>query len=115
MTAPDPIALRARYSTLLRAELAELQQRSRDTGAARAPVMLDQQSVGRVSRMDALQHQAMAQGQQARRDARIKAIHAALQRLEEEDFGWCDECGEPIAAKRLDLDPTVMRCIDCAR
>ena len=75
--------------------------------------MLEQQSVGRLSRQDALQQQAMAKAQEQRRGAEIRRIDAALKRLEEGDFGYCDECGEEIAARRLDIDPTTLRCVDC--
>lgn len=78
-------------------------------------VTLDQQSVGRLSRIDALQRQAMAQATARRRDARRAQIHAALARLEEGEFGYCTECGDEIDAARLDLDPAVARCLSCAR
>lgn len=81
---------------------------SRDT------VTLDQQSVGRLSRMDALQGQAMAQATHARRQQMRARIAAALARLDAGEFGWCESCGEPIAARRLELDPTVTRCVGCA-
>jgi DnaK suppressor protein len=79
-----------------------------------AVVELDQSKVGRLSRMDAMQAQAMAQESVARRDAKLKGIAAALQRLADGDFGWCDECGEAIADARLEIDPTVTLCIGCA-
>jgi DnaK suppressor protein len=91
-----------------------LRAESERTRADRSPVLLDQQSVGRLSRMDALQQQAMASAQDARRKARLRAIKAALARLEAGDFGWCEDCGEFIGTKRLDLDPTLMRCVSCA-
>jgi len=81
---------------------------SRDT------VTLDQQSVGRLSRMDALQGQAMAQATHARRRQMRARIAAALQRLDDGEFGWCEGCGEPIAPRRLELDPTLTRCVGCA-
>ena len=80
----------------------------------RAAVELDQQSVGRLSRMDAMQRQAMAQATMRRRAARAARIRAALERIEEEEFGWCQDCGEPIARARLDLDPTIATCVSCA-
>ena len=95
-------------------EAAELRAADRDTSADRAPVELDQTSVGRLSRMDALQQQAMAAAQSRRRAGRLKAIDAALKRIDEDEFGWCDQCGEEIAPGRLALDPTVMRCVACA-
>lgn len=81
----------------------------------RAPVTLDQQSVGRLSRMDALQVQEMAKASEARRQARLRQIQTALQRLDEGDFGECLNCGETIGAKRLELDPAVATCIICAK
>ena len=82
--------------------------------AGQKTVELDQCAVGRLSRMDALQGQAMAQATQARRDATRKRIAAALARMETGAFGYCRECGEEIAEKRLALDPTVPTCISCA-
>ena len=111
----DEKALRARFEPLLRAELASLADASGATTDDRKPVELDQQSVGRLSRMDALQGQAMAAALEARRAGRSKAIVAALARMDEGEFGFCEDCGEPIALKRLELDPTVMRCVSCAR
>lgn len=80
----------------------------------RETVVLDQQSVGRLSRMDALQRQAMAEANQRRRAARRRRIDAALKRIDEEDFGFCGDCGAEIAGARLDLDPTVPQCVSCA-
>ena len=80
----------------------------------RKTVTLDQQSVGRLSRMDALQQQAMAKATQARRGQYRQRLLAALDRIEEGEFGYCCECGEEIAEKRLDLDPTVPNCVSCA-
>lgn len=102
------------YRALLEAEREALFAASEDTSADRKPVELDQQSVGRVSRGDAMQVQAMAKAQDARRGARIKMIDAALIRIEEGDYGYCAECGEEIPAKRLDVDPAVPRCVKCA-
>ncbi|SHH27577.1 transcriptional regulator, TraR/DksA family [Marivita hallyeonensis] len=79
-----------------------------------AVVSLDQQAVGRLSRQDALLSQSMAKATQARRNAYRQGLVRALQRLDEDDFGYCEDCGEAIAPKRLDFDPTVTRCIDCA-
>lgn len=77
-------------------------------------VELDQSRVGRLSRMDAMQLQAMAQAGQVRSQLELKRIDAALLRLQRGDFGDCIDCGEPIAAARLDANPTVTLCISCA-
>ncbi len=115
MPEPSDDELRERYRRRLVADAEELHAASGITTADRRPVELDQQSVGRLSRMDAMQQQAMAAAQEARRRARMTAIEAALRRLDEGEFGWCANCGEFIGTERLDLDPTLMRCVDCAR
>ncbi len=78
------------------------------------PVVLDQTRVGRLSRMDALQNQAMAIETERRRQQELVQIDRALKRLAEGCYGECVECGEMIAKKRLELDPSTPLCIDCA-
>jgi len=79
-----------------------------------AVVELDQSKVGRLSRIDALQAQAMAQASAQRREQMLRRIKAALSRIERDEFGYCQSCEEPINEKRLDFDPTATLCIDCA-
>ncbi|TYB82873.1 TraR/DksA family transcriptional regulator [Maritimibacter fusiformis] len=104
----------ARYRSALEDELARLTAEDALGAEGQKTVTLDQQSVGRLSRMDALQGQAMARATQARRGARRSRIAAALARIEAGEFGYCTECGEDIAPKRLALDATVPTCITCA-
>jgi len=99
----------------LRAKQAELEATTATSAESRKPVELDQQSVGRLSRMDALQVQAMANETERRRRTELKRIEAALERIDEGEYGWCIACGEEIAPKRLELDPAASQCIDCAR
>lgn len=98
----------------LEAEREALWAASEDSAASRHAVELDQPSVGRLSRMDALQGQEMAKATEERRQSRIHRIDAALDRVADGSFGECVLCGEPIAAKRLALDLTVPTCIACA-
>lgn len=104
----------AAYQTRLKAILADLDAAEETNADARSTVELDQQSVGRLSRMDALQQQAMANATAQRRLQERRAILAALKRLDEGEFGYCAECGEEIAPKRLELNPTALRCVKCA-
>lgn len=107
-------ARRAIYRRRLLSEREELLSADAAGAEDRQTVILDQQSVGRLSRMDALQRQAMASAQARRRAMRVRLIDAALRRIAEDEFGYCEECGEEIPPKRLDLDPTMSRCISCA-
>jgi DnaK suppressor protein len=77
-------------------------------------VALDQSSVGRLSRMDALQGQAMSQERGRRRTLELQRIAAALKRIEAGDYGYCVRCDEEIAIPRLELDPAAPLCIQCA-
>ena len=93
----------------------EVLQQSAVTQANRKPVEVDQTTQGRLSRMDALQAQAMELELERRRVNELARIDAALQRIGSKEFGYCASCGEKIAAKRLEHDPTVATCIKCAK
>lgn len=84
------------------------------TRGAAQTVELDQSRVGRVSRMDALQVQAMAKESDRRRLLALQRIDNALQRIEDDEYGYCVACDEPIMANRLEVDPGALLCIDCA-
>lgn len=99
----------------LRQRQSELKARDKEGASWRDTVELDQQSVGRLSRMDALQQQEMAQAEARRRTSDLAKIEVALNRVAEGEYGWCAKCGEPIAFKRLEIDPAAALCISCAR
>lgn len=93
---------------------AELQALLADTKDAGRPVVLDQASVGRLSRMDAMQGQQMALETQRRYQQQLLKIEGTLRRMEQGDFGYCLECGEEMDVRRLGIDPTATRCVSCA-
>ncbi len=79
-----------------------------------APVELDQSRLGRLSRMDAMQVQAMSQETARRREVEVRKIDAALDRIKSVDYGYCLKCDEPVGKGRLALDPAAPLCIGCA-
>lgn len=81
---------------------------------ARDAVELDQSRVGRLSRIDAIQDQAMALETDRRRTIALQRIDSALKRLDAGEYGTCVRCGEEIEPARLTLDPAATICIDCA-
>lgn len=93
----------------------ELQSWSESTAEDRETVTLDQTTVGRLSRVDSLQHQAMAQATERHRTAELIRIEAALRRIDEGEYGYCADCGEEISDKRLEADPSATHCINCAK
>ena len=91
-------------------DIEELDTASRD---AAGTVVLDQSKVGRLSRMDALQAQQMAQETARRRQLQLQRIEGALRRIDAGEYGYCLVCGEEIGAGRLAFDPASTRCIAC--
>jgi DnaK suppressor protein len=111
MNTSDPFAdLRAR---LLAQRDALLATRSTRAEAGKA-VELDQTRTGRLSRMDALQGQAMALASQQRAELQLRRIEAALRRMDEGTYGDCAQCDEPIDPRRLQADPATPLCVRCA-
>ena len=98
----------------LDARRAELEALSEDARDARATVALDQQAVGRLSRMDAMQGQAMAEATERRRRLDLQRIEMAERRLAAGDYGHCTQCDEEIPDGRLAIDPMAERCVGCA-
>jgi len=92
------------------AELEALQSSSKDSADT---VTLDQSKVGRLSRMDALQSQQMAQETARRRQQQLQKIAAALRRVDKGEYGYCVSCEEEINAARLDIDPASLKCMRC--
>ena len=87
----------------------------RDAGDdAAATVELDQTRQGRLSRMDAMQAQAMSVAANRRRAQQLSRVRSALARMEAGDYGWCSECGEPIDPRRLASVPEALYCAACA-
>lgn len=78
-----------------------------------ATVELDQTSVGRLSRMDALQQQAMAQATRQRLSVHRRRIAAAMDRVAAGTYGLCCECGGDVEPERLERDPTALFCASC--
>ena len=82
--------------------------------AGASPVALDQSAIGRVSRIDAMQQQALAQNLLSRLTQRQRQLDAALERVEAGAYGLCCACHERIEPERLTADPAVVFCHGCA-
>ena len=95
----------------LKREILEIEIAS---GGSKKPVALDQSSVGRVTRIDAIQQQQMAVESSRRRTDAMLKIEAALLRIQSDEFGICAKCGDDIATARLDIDPTFIKCVTCS-
>ena len=69
--------------------------------------------IGRLSRVDALQQQAMAEAERRRAEMRLKAVEAALEFVAEGDYGFCKACGENMPFGRLKARPETPLCVAC--
>ena len=98
----------------LEARRQELEVQSALSKEARDTVELDQQSVGRLSRMDAMQQQEMAQAQERTRQRDLQRIELAFRRLKDGEYGYCVDCDHEIPEGRLKIDPMAERCVNCA-
>jgi DnaK suppressor protein len=102
------------YRALLLHHQEELLGDSESDEEAVKTVEVDQGRVGRLSRIDALQTQALGIEVKRRRSLELKRIAAALQRIDAGEYGYCVTCGERISAGRLEVDPAAAQCIRCA-
>lgn len=95
----------------LRDELSAALDQARD---GTKPVSLDQ-PIGRVSRVDALQQQQMAQANRRNVELRLAQVRQALAAVESGEYGYCRKCEEPIGYGRLRSRPEAPFCVECQR
>lgn len=99
------------FRSILLALRVETEQLIIDSKESQQTVELDQSTVGRLSRMDAMQAQQMAQETARRRQLQIQKIGSALRRMDAGEYGLCLECGDEIKVARLEFDPTSTWCM----
>lgn len=95
-------------------ELEKLERSMEVTEEGLRPVELDPGAVGRLSRIDELQNQALTKNLREREQLKLGALLQALRRLEEGDYGLCTECGGEIPFDRLLVFPETPTCVGCS-
>jgi DnaK suppressor protein len=93
--------------------LRTLAKLERNFNKSARPADLDQTSVGRLSRIEALQNQGMTQGLQEREKVQLAQVTEALRRIDHGGYGCCVECGVPIQFERLLVFPETPTCATC--
>lgn len=91
----------------------ELREQLARSAEAVRPVALDQSSVGRLSRMDAMQQQAMVRATREKSRLRLAKCQQAIARADTGEYGFCVSCEEPIGYPRLAATPESPFCLDC--
>lgn len=108
--------LDGREEEVLRRDLIALEQelvrQIATSDASSRPVDLDQ-PIGRVSRIDAIQQQSMAQANRRGAQSRLQQVRAALGRLDDGEYGACAQCSEPVGFARLKVRPETPFCVAC--
>lgn len=84
----------------------------RDSAEQAQPVDLDK-PIGRLSRMDEMQQQSMAQANRRATEQRLVQIDAALSRIGHDEYGACVACEEEIGFGRLQARPEAPFCLSC--
>ncbi len=102
-----------RLTRQLELKAAELELHLEASRSSTEPVTLDQQAVGRVSRMDAIQQQQMAVASREQSTLLRKLVTAALLRVNSGEYGYCLLCSEPISFARLEAQPHTPYYLDC--
>ena len=95
--------------------LSKLERSLKISGESARPRDLEQDTVGRLSRIDALQNQGLTQNLEERERAQLRQIVDALHRMEDGTYGSCRGCGGPIPFERLIIFPETLACSACAR
>jgi len=103
-----------RLRQAIQIKIAELRVVVGSDAADAENMTLDQTRVGRLARMDAVQHHAIAQAQTERAGKQLALLELLHTKVDEEDFGECHYCGEDIPIGRLLIRPESLRCVECA-
>lgn len=104
---------RQQLKNLIEQALQQFTQEAQDIETRTAPVKPDR-ALGRISRMDAIQNQNMNEAALLALEGKIKALEIALAKIDEADFGICENCGNEILFARLQLVPESALCVPCA-
>lgn len=110
MIAPRELAA---FEERLKRRLADVNDTLRQSADAQDAVKLDQTSVGRLSRMDAMQQQATRLGLREELQREKRRVEAALARIRGGLYGICCACEQEMSVERLQANPAAPFCMDC--
>ena len=72
-------------------------------------------AIGRISRMDAINNQAVTESSLRQAREKLKKLNIVLSKIGDKDFGICLSCRKPIPLGRILVRPESMHCVNCAR
>jgi DnaK suppressor protein len=106
------IRKQAEYASRIKEKIAELKQHLDEKDAIGDPVSPDS-SVGRLSRVDAMQVQEMRLALLRRKREEVVRLESALRLIESGKYGICNGCGKEIPERRLEAVPDAQMCVPC--
>ena len=71
-------------------------------------------SIGRISRMDAINNKSVVEASLRNRKSKLSKLQLALSKINKPGFGMCTRCKSQINPKRLMLLPESDKCVRCA-
>jgi DnaK suppressor protein len=101
------------FGKRLRDLAAELEEDLAMRDAADSSITPDN-AIGRLTRMEAIQAQAMGQEGRRRREKRLQQVRRAIARLAADEYGRCARCAEEIPRGRLEVMPEAGLCVRCS-
>lgn len=103
----------AQFKANIEKKIKKLDQKIADLEGLCKPVSPDG-SIGRLSRMDAINNKAVNQQALDNNKAKRESLKKALEKVGDPDFGYCVRCGQPISVGRLSAMPESTKCVNCA-
>ncbi len=104
---------RDHFRTLLEARAKEIRALLASSDSADDSIEVDD-AIGRLTRMEAIQAQAMSNEGRRRQQDRLPRIEAALSRISDGTYGICVRCANEIPRGRLEIMPEAAVCVQCA-
>ncbi|WP_456462324.1 TraR/DksA family transcriptional regulator [Reichenbachiella sp.] len=71
-------------------------------------------AIGRVSRMDAINNKSINEASLRKAEEKLDKLKVALSKIDDNDFGICVRCKQPIPVGRIMLVPQSNKCVNCA-
>ncbi|VFQ43799.1 TraR/DksA family transcriptional regulator [Desulfoluna butyratoxydans] len=105
---------RRELKTHMENELTQLKEELAATEAHTKPAVTPDSAIGRISRVEAMQSRHIGEASARARKTRIARLEHALDHVDDEDYGLCIACEEPIPLARLRLIPEATHCVACA-
>lgn len=72
-------------------------------------------AIGRVSRMDAINNKSVVEAALRTQEGKLRGLLHVQSKLDDDDFGLCNRCNQPIPIQRILLVPHNKFCVRCAQ